>query len=146
MQNFSYGDSAQYKSAVNTWTSWLLCDLVAGQLRAGGARPRLARTRLDPANKRADQGLRLSGVHDRLHGGILSSSINRHDDADHPLTHAPIRECGFRDADGCLVLNLVESGKWRASMLVHLLTLLSRQLHHMSSLTPSIVPCNETFN
>ena len=95
MQKFSYGDSAQYKSAVNTWTSWLLCDLVAGQLRAGGARPRLARTRLDRANKRADQGLRLSGVHDRLHGGILSSSINRHDDADHPLTHAPIRECGF---------------------------------------------------
>jgi hypothetical protein len=63
MQNFSYGDSAQYKSAVNTWTSWLLCDLVAGQLRAGGARPRPVHARLDPANKRADQGLRLSGVH-----------------------------------------------------------------------------------
>ena len=131
MQKFSYGDSAQYKSAVNTWTSWLLCDLVAGQLRAGGARPRLARTRLDRANKRADQGLRLSGVHDRLHGGILSSSINRHDDADHPLTHCPHREMGARDGDGepC-----IESCcRWRVNAR-------ARSLHYLlTSLAHSII-------
>ena len=136
-----------YKSTVNTWTTqWLLGRSVVARWRAVGARP----GRREPGQQqRSDQGLRPTTerrVHDRLHGGILSSSINPHDDADHPLTHAPPRECGFRDADGSLVLNLVESGSVHARSLQYLLISLHRQLHHMSSLTPLTAPCNETFN
>lgn len=93
--------------------------------------------------KRADQGLRLSGAHDRLHGGILSSSINRHDDEGHPLTHCPHREMGARDGDGepCI------ESCWnyaRAHSLTHFAT--SPLSIMCLSLTPLTVPRDETCN